>query len=105
MNRISPPKSRPSAFGQLTWSQRLGVIETVLRATDAIEQTLTHELKPVGGPEDARDFLNAVREAKKSGRSVDEFVKSWTLPARYTGYAPTSNRLQGNVEGMYKELP
>jgi glyoxylase-like metal-dependent hydrolase (beta-lactamase superfamily II) len=52
-----------------------------------------------------RDFLNAVREAKKSGRSVDEFVKSWTLPAKYKGYAPTSNRLQGNVEGMYKEIP
>jgi glyoxylase-like metal-dependent hydrolase (beta-lactamase superfamily II) len=52
-----------------------------------------------------RDFLNAVREAKKSGRTVDEFVKSWTLPARYTGYAPQSPRLQGNVENIYKELP
>ena len=52
-----------------------------------------------------RDFLNAVREAKKSGRSVDEFVKSWTLPAKYKGYAPTSARLQANVEGMYKEIP
>ena len=37
-----------------------------------------------------RDFLNAVREAKKSGRTVDEFVKSWTLPAKYKGYAPTA---------------
>jgi len=52
-----------------------------------------------------RDFLNAVREAKKSGRSVDEFVKSWTLPAKYKGYAPQSPRLQANVEGMYKEIP
>ena len=52
-----------------------------------------------------RDFLNAVREAKKSGKTVDEFVKSWTLPAKYKGYAPTSARLQGNVEGMYKEIP
>ena len=51
-----------------------------------------------------RDFLNAVREAKKSGRTVEEFVKSWTLPAKYKGYAPTSQRLQGNVEGMYKEI-
>ena len=51
-----------------------------------------------------RDFLNAVREAKKSGKSVDEFVKSWTLPAKYTGYAPTSARLQANVEAMYKEI-
>jgi glyoxylase-like metal-dependent hydrolase (beta-lactamase superfamily II) len=52
-----------------------------------------------------RDFLAAVRAAKKSGRTVDEFVKSWTLPAQYKGYAPTSPRLQGNVEGMYKEIP
>jgi cyclase len=51
-----------------------------------------------------RDFLTALREAKKSGRTVDEFVKSWTLPAKYKGYAPTSQRLQGNVEGMYKEI-
>jgi glyoxylase-like metal-dependent hydrolase (beta-lactamase superfamily II) len=51
-----------------------------------------------------RDFLNAVREAKKSGRSAEEFIKSWTLPAKYKGYAPTSARLQGNVEGMYKEI-
>jgi glyoxylase-like metal-dependent hydrolase (beta-lactamase superfamily II) len=52
-----------------------------------------------------RDFLNAVREAKKSGRTADEFVKSWTLPAKYKGYAPQSPRLQGNVEGLYKEIP
>jgi glyoxylase-like metal-dependent hydrolase (beta-lactamase superfamily II) len=52
-----------------------------------------------------RDFLNAIREAKKSGRTADEFVKSWTLPAKYKGYAPMSPRLQANVEGMYKEIP
>jgi glyoxylase-like metal-dependent hydrolase (beta-lactamase superfamily II) len=52
-----------------------------------------------------RDFLNAVREAKKSGKTVDEFVKGWTLPAKYKGYSPTSARLQANVEGMYKEIP
>ena len=51
-----------------------------------------------------RDLLNAVREAKKSGKSAEEFVKSWTLPAKYKGYAPMSPRLQGNVEGMYKEI-
>jgi glyoxylase-like metal-dependent hydrolase (beta-lactamase superfamily II) len=51
-----------------------------------------------------RDFLTAVREAKKSGRTADEFAKSWTLPARYKGYAPQSPRLPGNVEGLYKEI-
>lgn len=51
-----------------------------------------------------RDFLNAVREGKKAGKSVDEIVKSWTMPAKYKGYAaPAPVRLQSNVENIYKE--
>jgi cyclase len=53
-----------------------------------------------------RDFLAAVREAKKAGRSVDEIAKSWTIPERYKGYAPpAANRLRDNIEGAYKEVP
>jgi glyoxylase-like metal-dependent hydrolase (beta-lactamase superfamily II) len=53
-----------------------------------------------------RDFLNTVREAKKSGRSVDEIVKAWTMPEKYKGYAaPQPARVQTNVENVYKELP
>jgi glyoxylase-like metal-dependent hydrolase (beta-lactamase superfamily II) len=52
-----------------------------------------------------RDFLNAVREAKKSGRSVDEIVKAWTMPEKYKGYAaPQPARVQTNVENVYKEV-
>jgi len=51
-----------------------------------------------------RDFLNAVREGKKAGKSVDEIVKSWTMPAKYKGYAaPQPARLQANIENIYKE--
>lgn len=51
-----------------------------------------------------RDFLNAVREGKKAGKSVDEIVKSWTMPAKYKGYAtPQPARLQSNIENIYKE--
>jgi glyoxylase-like metal-dependent hydrolase (beta-lactamase superfamily II) len=51
-----------------------------------------------------RDFLNGVREAKKAGKSVDEIVKTWKMPAKYTGYAdPAPARLQANVENVYKE--
>ena len=32
-----------------------------------------------------RDFVNAVREAKKSGKSVDDVVSSWKVPDKYTG--------------------
>ena len=51
-----------------------------------------------------RDFLNVVREGKKAGKSVDEIVKSWTMPAKYTGYAaPQPARVQANIENIYKE--
>lgn len=51
-----------------------------------------------------RDFLNAVRGGKKAGKSVDEIVKSWTMPAKYKGYAaPQPARLQSNIENIYKE--
>ncbi len=51
-----------------------------------------------------RDFLNHVREGKKAGKSVDEIVKSWTMPAKYKGYAaPAPARLQSNIENIYKE--
>ena len=53
-----------------------------------------------------RDFLNTVREGKKAGKSVEQIVKEWTMPAKYTGYAaPQPARVQSNVENIYKETP
>jgi glyoxylase-like metal-dependent hydrolase (beta-lactamase superfamily II) len=53
-----------------------------------------------------RDFLNAVREAKKAGRSPEEAAKAWTVPAKYTGYAaPQPARLQTNIQTVYGEIP
>lgn len=53
-----------------------------------------------------REFREAVRAAKQAGRSVDEFVSGWTMPAKYAGYtAPAPARLRSNVEVLYKELP
>lgn len=34
-----------------------------------------------------RDFVSAVRDAKKAGKSVDDVVSSWKVPDKYTGYA------------------
>jgi hypothetical protein len=52
-----------------------------------------------------RDFLNDVRAAKKAGRSVDEVVNTWKIPARYTGYQqPPAERLRANVQMAYDEL-
>jgi cyclase len=52
-----------------------------------------------------RDFLNAVREGKKAGRTADEIAAGWTIPAKYTGYAaPAADRLKGNVTLVFGEL-
>lgn len=52
-----------------------------------------------------REFLTVVQEAKKAGRSVDDVVKSWTMPAKYTGYnAPAPARLRTNVEAIFYEM-
>jgi glyoxylase-like metal-dependent hydrolase (beta-lactamase superfamily II) len=52
-----------------------------------------------------RDFLSAVREGKKAGKSADEIAKTWTIPAKYTGYAaPQPQRLQANVNTVFNEL-
>jgi glyoxylase-like metal-dependent hydrolase (beta-lactamase superfamily II) len=51
-----------------------------------------------------RDFLNAVRAGKKAGKTAEQIVKEWTMPAKYTGYAAAAPaRLQSNVEMIYKE--
>jgi glyoxylase-like metal-dependent hydrolase (beta-lactamase superfamily II) len=53
-----------------------------------------------------RDFLAAMQEAKKAGRSIEEVVKTWTIPAKYAGYAaPQAMRLEGNVRTAFNELP
>ena len=52
-----------------------------------------------------RDFLMAVQEGKKAGKSVDDIANGWKIPARYTGYAtPAETRLKSNVQVVYDEL-
>jgi len=52
-----------------------------------------------------REFLTTVREAKKAGKSVDDVANSWTMPAKYTGYAaPQPARLKSNVQVIFNEL-
>jgi len=52
-----------------------------------------------------QDFFNAVREAKRAGRTVDELEKSWNIPEKYKGYDPNRQRLRGDIELMFTELP
>jgi len=52
-----------------------------------------------------RDFLNAVRAGKKAGKTADEIVAGWTIPAKYTGYAaPAADRVKSNVTLTFGEL-
>jgi len=52
-----------------------------------------------------RDFLNAAREAKKAGKSADDFAASWKNPEKYVGYpAPQPARVKSNAQAIYEEL-
>jgi cyclase len=49
-----------------------------------------------------REFLNAMREAKKAGKSPEEVAKSWTPP---TGFlAPQETRVIANVQNIFNDL-
>jgi glyoxylase-like metal-dependent hydrolase (beta-lactamase superfamily II) len=53
-----------------------------------------------------QEFLTSVRAQKKAGKSAEEAAKSWTMPAKYAGYAaPQPQRLQSNVQIVYNETP
>jgi cyclase len=52
-----------------------------------------------------KEFLAAVQEAKKAGRSVDDVAASWKMPAKYSGYAaPQPPRLKSNIEVIFNEI-
>lgn len=51
-----------------------------------------------------REFLAAVREAKKAGKSVDDVAGTWKAPAKYTAYAVQPARLKSNVQVIFDEL-
>jgi cyclase len=52
-----------------------------------------------------REFADAMRAAKKAGQSVEEVVKTWTMPAKYQGYAAAAEaRLRSNVQVIYDEI-
>ena len=88
--------------------------DSLAKAYDAVGKNMDYIITghgPVMTPNDLRefaefnrDFLNAVREGKRAGRSAEEIAKSWTIPEKYKGYAPPQPaRLQINVENIYKE--
>jgi cyclase len=70
------------------------------------------EMKPADLKEYAqfnRDFVADVQAAIKAGKSPDDVANSWTIPAKYQGYAPISTpndkvRVKNNANLAWKEL-
>ena len=52
-----------------------------------------------------KEFAAMVQAGKKAGKSIDEIVSGWTMPAKYAGYsAPAAARLKSNVEVIFNEI-
>jgi len=50
------------------------------------------------------DLVKAVQDAKRAGRTLDEVVNTWKVPARYMGYTqPQPASLRANVQVIWDE--
>ncbi len=50
------------------------------------------------------DFVTFVQNAKKSGKTVDDVVKTWVTPEKYTGYAkPQEGRVRADAQVVWDE--
>ncbi len=50
------------------------------------------------------DFVKFVQAAKTAGQTVDDVVKTWQVPAKYTGYAkPNPDRVRADAQVIWEE--
>jgi len=50
------------------------------------------------------DFVKFAQDAKKAGKSVDDVVAGWKVPAKYTGYAtPNPARVKADAQVAFDE--
>jgi len=126
------PEKRVAHMGDLFPSKSAPIIDvpnggsgvaypdTLARAAAALKAVTTivtgHTPVPAGSPvrgmtsirdlqeyaDFTREFLTAVREAIKSGKSADEAAASLVLPERYKAYG--MERAAANVRAIYDEL-
>jgi hypothetical protein len=52
-----------------------------------------------------KEFVGAVQEGKRSGKSVDQVAAAWKTPAKYAGYEamPVLVRVKADAELIFKE--
>jgi glyoxylase-like metal-dependent hydrolase (beta-lactamase superfamily II) len=52
-----------------------------------------------------RDFVEAVRQGKAGGQTVEQIAQAWKAPDKYAGYAaPQPARLRSNVQVVFDEI-
>jgi cyclase len=50
------------------------------------------------------DFVRFVQDAKKAGKTVDDVVNTWAVPAKYTGYnKPNPDRVRADAQVIWEE--
>lgn len=126
------PEKRVALVGDLFPDKRTPVIDaanggsgvqfpaTLAKAVAALKDIPRiipgHALSPAGSPlgrwitladfqeyaDFNRDFLSAVQEAIKSGKTAEQAAASLTLPARYKAYGMENAR--ANVQAIYQEI-
>ena len=119
MGDLFPSKSAP-IIDTANGGSGLAYPDTLASAVAALKGVTTivtgHTPIPSGSPvrgmtnirdlqeyaEFTRDFLTAVREAFKAGKSADEAAASLALPERYKAYG--MERAAANVRVIYEEL-
>ena len=48
--------------------------------------------------------MKFVQDAKKAGKTVDEVVSTWKVPAKYTGYnEPNQARVRADAQMIWDE--
>ncbi len=79
----------------------VGGVDTIINGHNPTTTTLA-DLKLYS--EFIADFVKFAQDAKKGGKSVDDVANSWTVPAKYTGYAtPNPARVRSDAQVAFDE--
>jgi len=76
-------------------------VETIINGHNATTM-VTADLKLYS--EFIGDFVKFVQDAKKAGKTVDDVVNTWAVPAKYTGYnKPNPDRVRADAQVIWEE--
>lgn len=85
----------------LTKASGVANVDTIINGHTPAQTTMA-DLKEYA--EFVREFVTTVQAAKKSGQTVDDVVKTWKTPAKYTGYpAANPDRVRADAQVVWNE--